>query len=96
MSLRLDGIRTIGLALITGLAAGCITPEGPRGRSAATDPACLGAEAPSAATLGAALIEDPPLPGRTGSGWPAQSADDAPSDEGGSDPHGDGHHGHAH
>lgn len=95
MALRTDGARGVIFAL-AGLASGCATPEVSRGHSAATDPACLVAESPLPATLGAALIEDPPIPGRSMPGWPGRASDDTRPPKDGAHMLGDKHHEHTH
>lgn len=63
--------RALGaLALALLLGAGCATPaDGPAAESC--DPVSPDAEAAPLPQLGAALREDPPLPGTLRPGWPA-------------------------
>ena len=58
------------LAALGLLAAGCAGPNG-SGEASARDAASPCAEVSAPARLGAALREDPPLPGTEAVGWPS-------------------------
>lgn len=99
MASRIDPKLAVCLALIADWTVGCAAPDGLRGRTAESDPACLTAFAPPPAALGAALVEDPPLPGVRKPGWPTPSGDLAPTplpEVGGAAVREEGHHGHSH
>lgn len=96
MASRFEPKLSFCLALVTGWTVACAAPDGPRGRTAESDPACLTAEAPPPAALGAALVEDPPLPGVTKPGWPTPSEASPQPEAGGAAAREEGHHGYAH
>ncbi len=95
MASRFEPTLALGLALVAGWTIACAAPDGPRGRTAESDPACPAADVPPPAALGAALIEDPPLPGVGQPGWPAAS-EKHPHAEVGDATREEGHHGHGH
>lgn len=99
MRTRFGAKIALSLALLADFAIGCAAPSGLRGQSVETDPACLAPEAPRPATMGAALVEDPPLPGIARPGWPAPFDDRRPSiptEVDGTHVHAEDHHEHAH
>ena len=99
MRSRFHAKTAAGLALLAGFTIACAAPSGVRGRTVETDPACLAPEAPRPATMGAALFEDPPLPGTVRPGWPAPSdlrPPTAPTEADDADMQAEGHHEHAH
>ena len=89
-------VGALGLALALSLGAGCATSvDGPVAESC--DPASPDAEAAPLPQLGAALREDPPLPGTRRPGWPAlDGAQPAAADEVAPEAQSRGVHGHHH